>query len=139
MADQTAATERATQAALVCRLRPKQLARGGSVLAGEVELENLSSQVLQIEIDMHPLQHLNLLVRDADGALISGGHYGDIFSPLGETRTFQLTPGATYTHNVFLLGTVPEERRKPGRYRVQAIYVSGNVTAISAPLEIELR
>jgi hypothetical protein len=139
MAEQTTAGERVTQAALVCRLSHKQLARGVSSLAGEVELENTSSGVVEIEIDTHPLQYLNLVVRDAAGALVCAGHYGDIFSPPGETRTFRLAPGARYTHNVFLLGTVPEESRQPGRYSVQAIYASPELTALSTPLEIELR
>ena len=139
MAEQTAASEQVTQAVLVCRLRQKQLPRGASSLGAEVELENTSTALVEIEIDRHPLQYLNLLVRDAGGALVSAGHYGDIFSPLGGAHTFRLAPGAKYTHNVFLLGTVPEERRKPGRYGVQAIYASPELTALSAPLAIDLR
>jgi hypothetical protein len=138
MAEQTTAGKRAAQAALVCRLRHKQPRRGTSLLGGEVELENTSAEVVEIEIDMHPLQYINLLVTDADGTLVSSGHYGDIFSPLGETHTFRLAPGAKYTHNVFLMGTVSEEKRTPGRYQVQAVYQARGLTAVSAPLEIEL-
>jgi hypothetical protein len=139
MAEQTTAAKRATQAALVCRLRHKQLSRAKTELAGEVELENTSADVVDIKIHMHPLEHLNLVVTDVDGKVVSSGHYGDIFSPVGETRSFRLAPGAKFIHNVCLLETVPQEKRKPGRYQVQAVYQAQGLTASSAPLEIELR
>jgi hypothetical protein len=94
--------------------------------------------VVEIEADMHPLQYLNLVVTAADGTVVSNGHYGDIFSPSGETRTLRLVPGAKFTHNVFLLGSVPEEKRRPGRNTVQAVYQSRSLTAVSAPLQLDL-
>jgi hypothetical protein len=138
MAEQATTGKRATPAALACTLRHKQLQRGSTRFAAEVELENTSAEAVEIEIDMHPLQYLDLVVRDAAGTPVSSGRYGDIFSPLGERHTFRLAPGAKYTHNVFLLGTVPEEKRTPGRYTVQAVYQARELTAVSAPLEIEL-
>jgi hypothetical protein len=138
MAEQTTAGKRAAHAALTCKLRHKQLRQGNSCVAGEVELENPSAEAAEIEIDMHPLQYLNLVVTDAGGTVVSSSHYGDIFSPLGEKHVFRLAPGARYTHNVFLLETVAKEKRIPGRYQVQAVYQSGGLTAGSAPLEIEL-
>jgi hypothetical protein len=87
---------------------------------------------------MSPLQHLNLVVKDEAGNVVSEGHYGDRFSPVAEPYTFSLAPGQKYTHNVALLGTVPERKRLPGRYTVQAVYQARGLTAVSAPLALEL-
>jgi hypothetical protein len=87
---------------------------------------------------MSPLQYLNLVVKDVAGSIVSKGHYGNRFSPLAEAYTFRLDPGRKYVQNVSLLGTVPESKQLPGRYSVQAIYQAGGLTAVSAPLEIDL-
>jgi hypothetical protein len=100
-------------------------------------LENISAAPLEIELEMSPLQHLNLIVKDAAGNIVSEGHYGDRFSPLGSRYTFRLEPGQTYTHNVSLLGTVPEAKRLPGKYSVQAVYEAKGLTAVSFPLDVE--
>jgi hypothetical protein len=128
----------AAQAILVCRLRRKQLQRGDSPTAGEIELENSSSSVLVIETDMHPLQYLNLVVTDAGGSVLSEGHYGDIFSPRGRKDALRLAPGAKYNHLVSLLGTLPQEKRFPGAYSVQAVYEYDGLRAVSQPLTVEL-
>jgi hypothetical protein len=138
MAEPTTVDARAAQAVLVCRLRHKILRGKASPLGGEVELQNTSDKVVEIEMDMHPLQYLNLVVTDSVGTIISSGHYGDIFSPLGTTRTLRLAPKEKFAHNVALLGTVPEERRKPGRYFVQAIYQYKGLKSVSEPLEVQL-
>jgi hypothetical protein len=95
----TGAPLAATQAVLVCRLRAKQLQRGHSSTAGEIELENASAEVVEIEYDMHPLQYLNLVVTDSAGVAVTEGHYGDVFSPLGKTRTFSLSWGRCRRRN----------------------------------------
>jgi hypothetical protein len=126
---------------LACRLRVKPAQEGrrppppGS---GEVELENTSDKPIEVELQMSPLQCLNLTVRDAAGNIISEGHYGNRFSPLAEAYRLRLEPGRKYAHNVSLLGTVRESRQLPGKYMVQAVYQTRGLTAISAPLEIEL-
>src|SRR5690349_17088038 len=69
---------------LACRLRVKQGEEGRRPQppgSGEVELENVSSTPIQIELQMSPLQYLNLIVKDPAGNVISEGHYGDRFSP----------------------------------------------------------
>jgi hypothetical protein len=126
------------QAVLVCRLQRKQLRRGNSPTAGEIELENASPTVLAIETEMHPLQYLNLVVTDASGTVLSEGHYGDIFSPRGRIETLRLAPGTKYHHNVSLLGTVPPEKRSPGTYTVQAVYEYQGLRAVSEPLTVEV-
>jgi hypothetical protein len=126
---------------LACRLRVKQAEEGRRPQppgSGEVELENTSSAPIQIELQMSPLQYLNLIVKDAAGKVVSEGHYGDRFSPVAEPYAFRLEPGQKYTHNVALLGTVPEAKRLPGRYTVQAVYQARGLTAASAPLALEL-
>src|SRR5947208_877398 len=80
MSDQKTAIP-ATQTILTCGLRHKQLQRGGSSAAGEIELQNSSPCFLAIETDRHPLQYLHLVVTDARGDVLSEGHYGDLFSP----------------------------------------------------------
>jgi hypothetical protein len=128
----------AAQAILVCRLRHKQLLRGSSATAGEIELENSSPDVLEIETDRHPLQYLNLVVTDASGSVLSAGHYGDIFSPRGRIDTLRLAPGAKYQHPVSLLETLPQEKRVPGTYAVHAVYAYNGLRSVSESLAVEL-
>lgn len=40
-------------------------------------------------------------------------------------------------HNVSLLGTVPEQKRRPGMYTVRAIYQYKTLNAVSEPLIVE--
>src|SRR5436189_4057329 len=130
MLDQKTETP-AARSILVCRLRHKQLRRGDSPTAGEIELENSSPSVLVTETDMHPLQYLNLVVTDTNGSVLSEGHYGDIFSPRGRIDTLRLAPGAKYHHIVSLLDSIPQEKRLPGRYSVQAVYEYNGLRAVS--------
>jgi hypothetical protein len=126
---------------LACRLRVKPAEaerRPSPTGCGEVELENTSDKPLEIELQMSPLQYLNLIVEDAAGNVVSEGHYGNRFSPLAEEYIFRLEPGQKYTHNVALLGTVPASKQLPGKYFVQAVYQSRGLTAVSVPLEIDL-
>jgi hypothetical protein len=123
---------------VLCRLRAKTGGRtAGSGLAGEVELENIASSALAISVRSSPLQHLNLIVKDAEGRVVSVGHYGNLFSPGPEERTFLLQPGEKYLANVSLLGTVPAESRRPGTYTVQAVYEYDSVRAVSPPFVLE--
>jgi len=126
------------QSLLICRLRHKPLRRGSSPTAGEVELENSSSSAIEIETDMHPLQYLNIVVTDPRGSVLSEGHYGDIFSPLGRIDTLHLGPGEKYCHNVSLLGTLPQEKRLPGAYTVSAVYKYKGLRVVSEPLQVQL-
>jgi hypothetical protein len=128
----------AAEAILVCRLRHKQLQRGSSPTAGEIELENSSPDVIEITTDRHPLQYLNLVVTDASGSVLSEGHYGDVFSPRGSIDTLRLTPGAKYHHVISLLETLPQQKRLPGTYTVQAVYEYDGLTVVSEPLAVEL-
>jgi hypothetical protein len=121
-------------ASLVCRLRPRQLRRGPSAIAGEVELENTSSTVLVIEVRTSPLQYLNLVVTDAAGNVVSDSFYGDLFSPPAEPYTLRLLPGEKFTAPVSLLGNVPEGEWRPGKYTVQAVYEYNRLRAVSEPL-----
>jgi hypothetical protein len=126
------------QDVLVCRLRHRSGRQGPSPIGGEVEIENASARAVEIEVDMHPLQYLNLVVLNAEGATVSEWHYGDVFSPLGRTYFLRLAPGEKYTHNVCLLGNVPEEKRQPGNYAVRAVYKHKEFRAVSEPLTVEL-
>src|SRR6266508_6134680 len=108
---------------LTCRLRKKTTGRvAQSPAAGEVELENTSGGVVEIESQFSPLQYLNLIVKDSSGRVMSEGYYGDIFSPMAEPYTWRLQPGEKYTGPVHLLGTVPDAKCVPGTYTVQAVY-----------------
>src|SRR4051794_9240223 len=85
---------------LACRLRMKTEGRAAqSPLGGEVELENLTSAVLDIEVPMSPLQYLDLVVTDASGKVVSAWRYGDCFSPLDEPYVLRLRPGEKYSGN----------------------------------------
>lgn len=126
---------------LTCRLRRKLRLRHGpaSPLAGEVELENLSQNSIEIEWDRHPLQHLDLVITDAAGSLVPATPYSDGFSPYSVTpQIFRLEPGEKYIHNVGLLGGVPKEKRLPGTYTVRAVYQYQGLKAVSEPLEVQI-
>src|SRR5258708_1340300 len=82
---------------LACRVRTRQRLRGASQIAGEIELENISSTVVEIEVHTSPLQYLNLIVTDIAGNVVSDSFYGDLFSPLAEPYTLRLQPGETFT------------------------------------------
>jgi hypothetical protein len=133
-----AATLTPAHAALACRLRPPQDHRGPSAIAGEVELENTSSTVLEIEVRSSPLQYLDLIVTDAAGQVVSDSFYGDLFSPLAEPYTLRLQPGEKFSAPVSLLGNVPEGKRQHGEYTVQAVYEYGGLRAVSEPLRLQL-
>jgi hypothetical protein len=141
MSEQTAKTTapKETRAAIACRLRHQAGGRRGpSPTAGEVEIENISPEVIEIEVTMHPLQYLDMEITDAAGNLIPAAPYGHIFSPCGTPYTFRLAPGEKYTHNVSLFGTLPQEKRLPGTYTVRAVYEYNGLKAVSEPLQVQL-
>jgi hypothetical protein len=126
----------AASSGLVCRIRQKVPGERRRAAAGEVELENTSTTVLDIEYDMSPLQYLDLVVSDAAGRVVSKGHYGDCFSPMAQAVRRQMKPGEKLIGDVSLLGNVPPEARVPGEYVVQAIFEYGAVRAVSDPIRI---
>jgi hypothetical protein len=125
-------------ATLVCRLRHRAGRWGPTPTAGEVELENVTQQTIEINSDRHPLQYFDLVVLDSGGATVSARPYGNIFSPLGRISTLRLAPGEKYTHNVSLLGNVPEEQRRPGDYAVRGVYDYNGVRTVSEPIAVHL-
>lgn len=129
---------RETGAALACRLRHRPGGRRVSPAAGEVEIENLSAEEIEIEVTMHPLQYLNVVITDAAGDLVPTAPYGHLFSPREIPYVLRLAPREKYTHNVSLLGTVPEERQLPGTYTVRAVYEYHGLKAVSEPLRVQL-
>jgi hypothetical protein len=103
-----------------------------------VELENVSGGAVEIEVWMHPLQYLDLIVTNGDGAIVSARPYGYVFSPRETPYTLRIGPGEKYTHPVSLLGNVPEEKWLPGTYTVRAVYEYNGLKAVSEPLEVRL-
>jgi hypothetical protein len=136
MAETTARKE--ISSAIACRLRHRMGRRGPSPTAGEIEIENVSSEVIDIEVTMHPLQYLDLVITDTAGDLVPAPPYGHLFSPREKAYTFRLAAGEKYTHNVSLLGNVPEEKRLPGTYTVRAVYAYGGLRAVSEPLQVQI-
>jgi hypothetical protein len=104
-----------------------------------VEIENVSSEPIEIEVTMHPLQYLNLVITDETGARVPAPPYGHLFSPRETPYIFRLVPGEKYTHNVSLLGLVSQEQHLPGTYTVRAVYEYNGLRAVSDPLRVELR
>jgi hypothetical protein len=129
-----------TQSPLSCKLRPKEvIGRQGPVPnMGEVELANCSDAPLEIEYTMTPLQFLELEVIGPGGSIVSEGHFSDRFSPMREAAVLRLLPGEKFTSTVSLLATVPREKRRPGRYAVQASYRFQGRMVLAEPLTIEL-
>jgi hypothetical protein len=133
---QNKSLQRATSSPLVCKIRKRKSSRGSSATAGEVELENVSRKTLEFEVSMTLFQYLDLVVLDANGAVVSDGHYGDIFSPLAESYVFSLKPGQKYTHTVSLVGKATG--LKAGDYIVQAVFEYRDLKAVSEPLAVHL-
>ncbi len=127
-----------TRDALVCRIRHRVGRRGPSPTAGEVEIENISAKTIEIEVTMHPLQYLDLIVRNEVGNIVPTVPYGNIFSPRGSPVVFRLVPGEKYTHNISLVGTLPQEQQLPGTYTVCATYSYNELKAISEPLSVQI-
>jgi hypothetical protein len=130
-----------TKATLVCRLRHKATNRRGSPapLAGEVEIENVSQDGIDIEWDRHLLQYLSLVITDAAGNQVPAAPYGDQFSPHSFTRSiFHLAPGEKYVDHVALLGGVAKEKRLPGTYTVRAVYRYKELTVVSEPVKVQV-
>jgi hypothetical protein len=101
-------------------------------------LENTSPDPLEIVVRTSPLQYLNLVVTDGDGNILSDSFYGDLISPLEEPYTLRLEPGQRYTRPVSLMGNVPEERQRPGRYTGRAVYEYEWLRAVSDPFPVEV-
>jgi len=105
---------------------------------GEFELENCSSEAVEIEYTLTPLQFLELEVTGPGRTTISEGHFSDRFSPTRETAVLRLIPGEKFTANVALLATVPRAKRLPGTYTVQASYSFRSVRVTAEPLTVEV-
>jgi hypothetical protein len=126
---------------LACRLRWKEAVgvRGSmNGTLGELELENLSAQAIEIRYQMSPLQYLDLLVTRPSGGVVSERRFGDRFSPRAEEQVLRLGPGEKFISDVPLLGTVPREKRSPGLYLVQAFYETPAIKAASDPVEVRV-
>jgi hypothetical protein len=106
--------------------------------AGEDEIENISDEPIEIVIQASELEYLDLLVTNDRGEVDSAFHYGIIFSPFSLRHPRQLLPGRKLVRRVNFLATVPEEKRKPGRYSVQAMYVYEQLHAVSERIEFDL-
>jgi hypothetical protein len=129
------------QATLACRLRRKEVIgkRGPLKNQGELELENLSTSVIEIAYQMSPLQYLDLTVTGPSGEVVSEGHFGDHLSPMSKENVLRLQPGEKFTTIVPLLATLPDEIRAPGRYLVHAVYEYRDIRAAAAdPVEVTL-
>ena len=70
--------------------------------------------------------------------MISAGHYGNLFSPPAEPSTLRLQPGEKFVAPVSFFATVPEDKRLPGSYTVQAVYEYGGTRAVSEPLTVRI-
>jgi hypothetical protein len=129
-----------SRAKLACHLRKKTTGRAASrATAGEVELENISTEVLEIEYRMSFIQYLNVIVTDSRGHVLSEGHYGDIFSPMEKPDVWRLQPGEKFIHPVSLTGKVPRDKLPPGEYTVRAVYEYNGLRAVSEPYHLQLK
>lgn len=128
-----------TPAPLACRFHHKDhVNRWGPVpYMGEIELENHSTDPLEISYQMTVLQYLNIVIRKPSGEVVSEGHFGDRFAPTLEPAILRLMPGEKFTANVPLLATLPRDKRSPGQYIVQAIYEYNGFQAVSDLVEVE--
>ena len=123
---------------LVCHLMRKEVVRqrGPVPFMAEIELENVSDSSLEIEYFMTALQHLNLIVADARGTIVSEGHYGDRFAPSDQPGFLRLASGQKFAAEVHLFATMPRGPIAPGTYSVQAVYEYNGFRAESEPVEV---
>jgi hypothetical protein len=126
------------QITFACRLVHKEIAsaRGPLKNMGEVELENTSPALVEIPYQMSPLQYLDLFVTGPSGSLVSEGHFGDRFSPMRQEHVLRLQPGEKFRNDIPLLGTVPQEKRTAGVYKVQAVYEYDGIRVTSNMVEV---
>jgi hypothetical protein len=131
---------RAIAPPISCSLRRKEVVgRNGPIpLMAEVEIKNISQGTLEIEYRMTALQFLNLVVTDANGKLLSEGHFGDRFAPTEHPRTLRLGPGETHAANIHLFATASKWKNVPGLYLVRATYEYNKVRATSEPVEVTI-
>jgi len=123
-----------------CRLRHKVVVgkRGPIPNMGELDLENQSSAPLEIAYTLTPFQFLELVVTGPSGVVVSEGHVSDRYSPSLEPLTLRLLPGEKFSTEVPLFATVPQGKRLPGVYQVQAVYDYDGYRAVSDPVMIKL-
>jgi hypothetical protein len=134
----TLPARKASKSILECRIRHRVGRAGPSPTSGEIEIENVSPNAIDIEVSMHPLQFLNLVITDAAGNLLPAAPYGDLFSPCETPYILSLAPGEKFTHNVSLLGTLPKEKQLPGSYSVRAVFEYNGFKAVSDPLKVQI-
>ena len=104
--------------------------------AGEIEIANDSLDTIEISHRGTILLHLNLVVRDGNGEVVSDGHYGNLFSPTRDSEIFHLLPGQAFRERVALFATVPPGKLKPGNYRVAAVFEAGGQRVASSEIEV---
>src|SRR5579871_2153997 len=127
-----------TAGTLVCRLRHRQLARDIAP-----RLERSSSRIpcrrswKSKPIDVRSSTSISWS-RMQRGPCCRRGTTG-IFSLRARIDTLRLPPGAKYRHLVSLLETLPRAKQVSGIYTVQAVYEYHGLTAVSQPLDVELR
>ena len=113
----------------------------GEVSPGEVEIKNTGKQDITITYNSSPWEFLNLEVTNPVGKMISGGKYGDRFSPSSPTPEMQiiLRPGETFRRAVQVFGNSKEgDLTKPGVYRVVAVFEYEKLRAVAAPVMLNV-
>jgi hypothetical protein len=126
---------------IACSLQSAELVgRNGPVpFMADVEIQNVSDKPLDIEYEMTVLQHLNLIVTDASGSVVSEGHFGDRFAPTEHPQTLHLEPGDKYSAKVSLFATAPGFRSIPGEYAVRAVYEYKKIRSVSTPVSVSVQ
>lgn len=121
---------------IACRLRLNPSAE--SSYLGDVEIENVSPELIEIMTQASKWEHLNFITWDDNGTIVSKYHYGSGFSPHFQNVVWKWLPGEILTMRcVSLMATVPDNECKPGKYRVQAVYAYETLHAASDVIEFE--
>jgi hypothetical protein len=106
--------------------------------AAEVTITNISNANVDIRSPLGWVAHLDLRVKDPNGANAKTEPLNSYLS----TKSFDpkpdiLKPGEVRLTDLVLLGSVPEEERIPGTYRVQAVFTIDNKECTSDWVEIK--
>jgi hypothetical protein len=134
------APHRQVAGSLICRLQRIPAPRPDYEYGCYAEVavtNNTSAHSVDIAYTNHPVEVFDFIVTDEHGETIGNANFGGLYAAGASRQRFlSLKPGETYTHRVYLLAGIPENRRRPGKYLVRAVLHFGESRIESNPVVI---
>lgn len=122
---------------LACRFLSVPDGPGGLPCTG-VELQNTGDEEIVIRYYVMPFQFLDLLIVCREGVKVPQPmyRYGVSFKGPELRHTLTLRPNEKYSHTVDVSWPMRIPRLRAGTYTILAVFEMGDLTAVSAPLEV---